>query len=237
MARILIVNADDFGQSAGINRGVVEAYENGIVTSASLMVCWSAAATAAAYARRNPGLAVGLHVDLGESIYRNGTWTTLYERVDASDPEAVEREIRTQLERCCGLLSRMPTHIDSHQHVHRRDPARSILARIAAELHVPLRHFTPGVRYCGDFYGQTAQGQPLPDRIATPALVALLGQLPEGATELACHPGYADDFESMYDLERTVELRALCAPEVRHALLKEDICVVSFGQLAFGQVV
>ena len=42
--RYLIVNADDFGQSPGINRGVIEAHENGIVTSASLMVRWPAAA-------------------------------------------------------------------------------------------------------------------------------------------------------------------------------------------------
>ena len=43
MSRAVIVNADDFGQSAGINRGIVEAHERGIVTSASLMVRWPAA--------------------------------------------------------------------------------------------------------------------------------------------------------------------------------------------------
>ena len=41
--RHLIVNADDFGQSAGINRGIIEAHEHGIVTSTSLMVRWPAA--------------------------------------------------------------------------------------------------------------------------------------------------------------------------------------------------
>ena len=49
--RILIVNADDFGQSPGVNAGVIEAHERGIVTSASMMVCWPAAAGAADYAR------------------------------------------------------------------------------------------------------------------------------------------------------------------------------------------
>ncbi|PYS69828.1 MAG: hypothetical protein DMF73_14065 [Acidobacteria bacterium] len=56
--RYLIVNADDFGQSPGINRGVIEAHENGIVTSASLMVRWPAAAEAAQYARGHPDLSV-----------------------------------------------------------------------------------------------------------------------------------------------------------------------------------
>ena len=46
-----IVNADDFGQSPGITRGVIAAHERGIVTSASLMVRWPSANEAAAYAR------------------------------------------------------------------------------------------------------------------------------------------------------------------------------------------
>jgi predicted glycoside hydrolase/deacetylase ChbG (UPF0249 family) len=54
VTRQLIVNADDFGQSAGVNRGVIEAHENGIVTSASLMVRWPDAADAARYARPAP---------------------------------------------------------------------------------------------------------------------------------------------------------------------------------------
>ena len=53
-ARVLIVNADDFGLSAGVNRGIVEAHERGIVTSASLMVRRPAAREAADYARTHP---------------------------------------------------------------------------------------------------------------------------------------------------------------------------------------
>ena len=54
--RLLIVNADDFGQTAGVNRGVIEAHDRGIVTSASLMVRWPAAAEAASFARARPAL-------------------------------------------------------------------------------------------------------------------------------------------------------------------------------------
>lgn len=52
-SRFLIVNADDFGQSPGVNRGIIEAHEHGIVTSASLMVRWPAATEAAAYGRQS----------------------------------------------------------------------------------------------------------------------------------------------------------------------------------------
>jgi hypothetical protein len=64
--RRLIVTADDFGRSPGINRGIIAANEVGIVTSAKFMVRWPAAAGAAAYARERPDLALGLHFDLGE---------------------------------------------------------------------------------------------------------------------------------------------------------------------------
>ena len=51
--RVLIVNANDFGRSPGVNQGVTWAYEPGVVTSATLMVRWPAAVEAAAYARRS----------------------------------------------------------------------------------------------------------------------------------------------------------------------------------------
>ena len=67
--RAVIVNADDFGLSAGVNRGIAAAFEGGIVTSASLMVRPDAAAEAASYARLHPVLGVGLHIDLGEWVH------------------------------------------------------------------------------------------------------------------------------------------------------------------------
>ena len=91
--RYLIVNADDFGLSDGVNRGVVEAHEHGIVTSASLMVRPNAAGDAAAYARSNRRLSIGLHVDLGEWRFCDGGWTSLYEVVASDDPQNVAAEV------------------------------------------------------------------------------------------------------------------------------------------------
>src|SRR3954453_7772980 len=83
--RCVIINADDFGRSAAINRGIIEAHENGILTSASLMVCYPAAAAAADYARDHQGFSVGLHLDLYEWRYRNDQWEPVYQRVDTED--------------------------------------------------------------------------------------------------------------------------------------------------------
>src|SRR5882724_2130520 len=97
MPRYLIVNADDFGLSAGVNRGIIESAERGILTSASLMVRSPAAVEAAEYAKQNSKISVGLHVDLGEWVLRNGEWELLYKVIDAEDPKSVETEITRQI--------------------------------------------------------------------------------------------------------------------------------------------
>jgi predicted glycoside hydrolase/deacetylase ChbG (UPF0249 family) len=229
--RYLIVNADDFGLSAGVNRGVIEAHERGIVTSASLMVRRPAAAEAAADARAYPELSLGLHVDLGEWSYRESEWVPLYEVVRLTDAEAVESEVTAQLAAFRRLVGDDPTHLDSHQHVHLREPARPALLEVARAIEVPLRHFSPAIRHCGSFYGQTAEGAPLPDAIGVGSLLAILAALPEGITELACHPGYAEDLDTMYRSERAREVEALCDPRTRSAIETMGTELCSFGDV------
>jgi predicted glycoside hydrolase/deacetylase ChbG (UPF0249 family) len=230
--RHLIVNADDLGQSPGVNQGVITAHERGIVTSASLMVRWPAAESAAAYARAHPDLAVGIHVDLGEWVFREETWVRLYEVVPRNDRARVADEVSRQLAEFRRLVGRQPTHIDSHQQVHRQEPVRSILLGVARDLGVPLRGYSRVVRYCGDFYGQTAEGSPLPGLIGVENMIAILTALPGGFTELGCHPGLGDDLETMYRTERTEEVNVLCDPRVRTAIRSLGIRLCSFSAIA-----
>src|SRR3974377_864725 len=92
MKRYLILNADDFGLSEGVNRGIIRAHEQGIVTSTSLMVRWPAAAEAARCAQQHPRLSFGLHLDLAEWVYRDDQWVPLYEVVPPDNPAAVAGE-------------------------------------------------------------------------------------------------------------------------------------------------
>lgn len=226
--RLLVVNADDFGLSPGVNRGVVEAHERGIVTSASLMVRHGGAPEAAAYARARPSLSLGLHLDLGEWACRGDVWEPLYEVVPLGDDRAVRDEITRQLAAFRRLAGRDPTHLDSHQHVHLEGPAKAAAKELARRLSVPLRRVAPGVRYIGDLYAQTRTGAPAAEAITVEGLVEILGALEPGVTELACHPGAWDDSGSPYGRERVEELRVLCDPRARRALEHEGIRLVSF---------
>jgi predicted glycoside hydrolase/deacetylase ChbG (UPF0249 family) len=232
VSKRLIVNADDLGQSQGINRGILAAHERGIVTSASLMVRGQAAEHAADVARAHPRLGVGLHIDLGEWTYRAGAWVELYRRVNVDDAPAVEAEVAHQFEEFRRLVGRDPTHLDSHQHVHRNEPAKRIVLQLGDRLGVSVRHFTPGVAYYGDFYGQDEKGQSYPNLVSAASLVAILEQLAPGVTELSCHPGETEDLcDTMYVRERRDEMNALRDPRVLRAMDELGVKLISFRDL------
>ena len=230
--RYLVVNADDFGLSRSVNDGTALAHEQGIVTAATMMVRGPAAQAAADYARRTPSLSVGLHVDLAEWEYRDGEWVARYTVVDSADEDAVREEVDRQLAAFRALLGRDPSHLDSHQHVHREKPVAGVLRRLGAELGVPVRHQAEAIAYRGDFYGQTGKGEPYPVAITVEALVEVLRLLPPGITELGCHPGLADpELDNVYRDERPVEVDVLCDPQVRRTVDDAGIRLVSFDEL------
>lgn len=229
--RFLIVNADDFGQSPGVNRGIIKAYEDGIVTSASLMVRWTASVKAARYAIEHPDLSLGLHLDFGEWAYRDETWMPLYEVVPLDDEVTMRDEVSRQIDAFRRLVGTDPTHIDSHQHIHLKEPLRAIAKEVARSLGVPLRHCNEQVRYCRDFYGQTERGWPYPQGISIDKLSGILTSLPLGITELGCHPSDGIDLDTMYASERIEEVKVLCDPRIRAAIMSEGIKLRSFDNL------
>jgi chitin disaccharide deacetylase len=198
--RRLIVNADDFGLTAGVTDGIVEAHVDGIVTSTSLMVDGAAASHAVALAHEHPKLSVGLHfVDDTPAL---------------DDPGHAAREFARQLERFRRLMGREPTHIDSHHHVHmRRMP---VFAPLVEPLGVPLRG-DGRVRYIGAYFAHPEPGVVDRDRIREPFLLHLLGEVDVDAafTELGCHPGRVTaELASSYAGEREIELATLTDPEL-----------------------
>lgn len=153
-AKILIVNADDFGLSEGVNRGIIAAHQNGILSSTSIMPNGPAFDDAVNIALANPSLDVGVHLTLiGEKCvspaselrdmvdkagalpqsYLVFTRQLLSKRFSVGD---VQTEIRAQVERVlkAGID---PSHIDSHQHVHMLPSVFAIVLDIAREYGIP----------------------------------------------------------------------------------------------------
>ncbi len=221
--RILIVNADDFGYSDGINRGIAEAHDRGVVTATSLMVNAPRAREAVALARGRPGLSLGLHVN----------FTNEEERlVEFGEPGPCRVELERQLALFQELVGAPPTHLDSHQHVHRGAVARPIFREVAARLGVHLRD-EPPVTYKGGFYGQWVHGVSEPDKVDVAFLSRMLREeFPEGAYELCCHPGYVDPAARfVYHEDRARELRTLTDPRIRALLGELGITLAGWREL------
>jgi hypothetical protein len=135
------------------------------------------AAEAARFAREKKSLALGIHIDLGEWSYEGGNWVPRYQRVVLEDPVAVEKEVGNKSR--CFVTSWAAIH--SHRFTPECPCAGTRTRRGDApgpRPGIPIRHFGPDVRYCGAFYGQTAEGDPLPEGISTEALLAILRSSP-----------------------------------------------------------
>jgi len=145
----LIVNADDLGLTSGVNQGTLRAFQEGIVTSASLLVTGSAFEEAVALARQNPELDVGLHLTLVEEravLGREALPTLVDEtgRFPRTSGEffrraflgriswdEVEREIAAQIA-CFQKTGLRLSHLDSHQHLHMFPPIFQIVRRLTS---------------------------------------------------------------------------------------------------------
>jgi chitin disaccharide deacetylase len=218
--RFLIVNADDFGLSNGVNRGIVETHVRGIVTSTSLLVNGAAAEAAARLSREHPALSVGLHVDLSGPRF-GGAPDTL---------AAVGDELDRQFATFQRLMGRLPTHIDSHHHGHLRHDVARLFWELGERYGLPVRGLSP-VMFIGAFYGQWPVGQRAAARVSPTALIALLDGLGPGLYALGCHPGYVEpNADDIYGPEREVELRTLTDVQVRAAVARCRISLVNFHQ-------
>ena len=149
MSLLVIVNADDFGITRGVNESIIACHRAGTVTSTSFMANMDAAAHAAELARPLAGLGVGLHFNLtlGCPVAEISTVRSLVDRdgrflergrllrkaaLGQVDAGHVRTELLAQLARMRGM-GLEPTHFDSHQHVHAIPMVFGIVARQAAD--------------------------------------------------------------------------------------------------------
>ena len=135
MDRRVIVNADDFGLCEGVNRAIVEAHTNGVLTSATIMANMPAAEEAVEIAGRLPNLGVGVHLNLTEGqpvsktddvrllLNTDGQFgcsigkLSLFSLISPKFRKAIKTELAAQVQ---WVVDRgiKPTHLDSHKHIH-----------------------------------------------------------------------------------------------------------------------
>jgi predicted glycoside hydrolase/deacetylase ChbG (UPF0249 family) len=221
MGKFLIFNADDFGASTGVNRGILACHIHGVVTSTSLMVTGRAVREAVSMSRDYPTLAVGLHWDV---------WGEDEREFDIDDIPAVRDEFQRQLDEFHRLLGRLPTHVDSHRHAHREPHLMPVFRELVEPLGVPLRD-DGRVSYVGGFYAQWEWMVTNLEYVSVPFLQQMLREeVLEGWTEFSCHPGYrSPDYQSVYLAEREAEVRTLTDPRIRQTIDELGIRLVSYA--------
>lgn len=244
--RRLIVNADDFGLTPGVTRGILRAHRHGIVTSATVMATQCVERDQITEAL-DTGLGLGLHVNFtlgrpitgGRSLVDDGgTFIRDARRAAArAKPAEVAAEVDAQVERFVALVKRAPTHLDSHHHVALYEPVREAVLAAARRLAVPVRSEherarasarAAGLRTTDHFFGGSG---PEP-YWSVHRTLAHLRALPDGVSEFMTHPGVFDEALafSRYGRQRETERIGLGAT-ARAATAALGVMLCHFGQL------
>jgi hopanoid biosynthesis associated protein HpnK len=158
MERRIVINADDFGICEGVNKGIVEAHCNGVLTSATIMANMPAAQQAVVLAKRLPKLSIGVHLNLTDGkpvcpvanikylVDGSGNFAlkpgklAIAATLSGKARAAIEAEFAAQIQ---WVLDRgvRPTHLDSHKHIHSFPAIFRIVCRLAKQFRIPAIRF------------------------------------------------------------------------------------------------
>jgi len=246
--RTLIVNADDFGLTRGVSRGILEAHQRGIVTSTTVIVN-RPIDPALVEALLASGLGAGLHLNLTlgapvtnptrvpSLVDADGTFIRdAREAAARAKKDEARIELGNQIDRFRSLMGRFPTHLDSHHHVGRHEPILELVLDFARALKVPVRSQDDRIRAAArhlklrtpdHFVGESG-----PEPYWTAARVLEhLKALPDGVTEFMTHPGHYDEdlAYSRYGTQRDIELVGLTDPRARELIQREGIRLAHFA--------
>lgn len=245
----LIMNADDFGLTRGVNFGIIDAYQSGIVRSTTLMPGGAAFEHAVSLAKENPGLGIGVHLTLtyGKPILSGHKTLTdaagnflklsmVESRDYKADPSEVEKEYIAQIEKvlAAGLK---PTHLDSHHHTHMLDINLPIFFKMAEKYNLPVRLRNQEQRgqkteiKCPEKFEESFFG----DTVSLEYLQKILIESNKAASiEVMCHPAYVDEplyKGSSYNLPRTKELSVLTSEEIKIFINENKIELTNFTNI------
>ncbi|MFP7171300.1 chitin disaccharide deacetylase [Terribacillus sp. FSL K6-0262] len=238
----LIINADDFGYSRAINFGIIDCFQHGVLSSATLMTNMPGAAHAAELAKQNQDLGVGVHLVLtcGNPILKNhrtivdvdGKFRKLsfYESAFNIELDEVYDEWKAQIERFLAFGIK-PTHLDSHHHINTYEGIREVFVRLAEEYRLPVRknmEYSIRLRHPDRF--EYYVEQILQDEVSIAKAFSNADTV-----EVMCHPGYIDKSVtegSSYVYPRLDELELLTSDKVKQVLSNcKDVKLATFKSI------
>ena len=221
--KLIVVHADDLGETHAVNAAAIKAIEGGTINSASIMVACPWFPEMADYAKAHPDADFGLHLTLtSERVYyrwgpvasadkvpslvdKNGYFHHDWDQNEHINAKEVEIELRAQIERALAMGVR-PTHLDSHQYrlIMSGKELFEAALRVAHEYKLPLfvtRDWFAGHPYLATSLGpsdivldHTVTIEPeVPPEKWAEFYVDALRNLQPGVTEFVIHPGYADE--------------------------------------------
>jgi len=243
MVKKLIINGDDFGVTEGVTKGTIDSHADGVLTSTTLLVNMPFTEFALEEAKKYPDLGVGIHLaaTIGRPLVAGaksftdaeGNFLKLsdYPRYDVDiNLEELYTEWKAQMEHFIRLAQKLPTHIDSHHHVHCLPQHHSVVIQLAKEYDLPVRESEKILDtyehaiFMADFYG---------DDLTVSAITDMLAKDVE-IMEIMCHPAYLDQrtYEiSSYHLPRMKEMEILRSKELREFIDKNGIELITFADL------
>lgn len=240
---LLIVNADDFGYSPGINLGIVAAHQNGILTSTTMMANMPGFDHGVELARQNPDLGIGVHLTLTcgnpllsdvPSLVENNVFRKIsfYEKEFLINPEELYREWEAQIKKiiAAGI---QPTHLDSHHHVNRISPMKEVFIELAQKYQLPVRNnfgVPETIKTVNRFFTEFDSISQSKDIWKEMTIQNLIQDCQiYGTVEVMCHPGYLDDI--VMASSSFLDGRVFTVKELQNPTYKE---VLEKNQVQFG---
>lgn len=236
--KYLIVNADDFNLTRGINRAILECHDHGIVTSTTLLVTLPLSAQFIQALKSRPHLGKGIHLSLtlGDRVHPKTPFALnrgLLPEIHRIPADVAEREYEAQILKFKNLLGKLPTHMDTHHHIHGHANIFDAIRRLSRKYKIPYRkvnHSVPGATH---FLFEDLD----PERHWTrDQFLRCLKHLPKGISEIMVHPGYVDQelrhISSFLD-GREFERRFLSDRSILRLADRENIKLIHFGDLRY----
>ncbi|MEG0361150.1 MAG: carbohydrate deacetylase [Longicatena sp.] len=241
MSKKLIINADDFGFSEAVNHGIIKGYQDGLITSTTIMANMPGFEHAMKLAAANPGLHCGVHLNLTcykpilqthKTLVRENGYFRKQGDVDGIDLKEAYEELKTQIEKV--IAAGVPIdHLDSHHHIHSLPFFKEVMERLQKEYNLPFRggftYESPITRKSVLLVGFYDDG------VSVENFSAMMKHLEDGKTyDLMCHPAYVDKFlyeTTSYGLKRINELDMLCNEKLKHILKEENIILDTYASL------